>query len=86
MLVHTTEQATLWLDPENPTRMVWRGRRWKVTDDPTPIEEVLEHPLLTHGGTYLAGWRFQATDEDGETHVVDVRRNGTGWAVTAIYD
>ena len=56
--------------------MFYAGRRWRVTDTPTRIREsIWTAPLQDHRGLY--GWRFQATDEQGESFVFDVYRSET---------
>ena len=53
-----------------PERFVWEGRRFRVTDTPTPLE--FEIGLLTHFTVVPMGWRMQGTDEGGETLVFDI--------------
>lgn len=68
-----------------PTRMVFCGRRWQVSDTPTRLRDSLwTAPLEEHRGLY--GWRFQATDEDGKSLVFDVFKGADGWHVHRSYD
>jgi hypothetical protein len=82
-----TDPATLWTVDGRPVRMVWRGRRWRVSDTPTRLrgEPIFLPPLITHAPTGYVGWRFQATADDGETLVVDLVRDGEAWAVSRSY-
>ncbi|GAA4366449.1 hypothetical protein [Agromyces bauzanensis] len=34
----------------------------------------------------LSGWRFQASADDGETHVFDVEHDGAHWQLVRVYD
>jgi thymidine kinase len=87
MTLHAIENATVWLASGRPARLVWRGRRWRVTDTPTALTEPVYDERLTHGSVpQQVGWRFQATDDAGHTHVVDARQATDGWAVVAVYD
>jgi len=72
----TDRSATIWTDGTLPQRMYWRDRRWRVTDTPTALfgEPEYSHPLMTHSPLARIGWRFQATDENGESVVVDAVR------------
>ncbi|MGN7977459.1 hypothetical protein ACTJJ4_07780 [Microbacterium sp. 22195] len=78
--------ATIWMTDDIPVRMVYAGRRWRVTDTPTR----LRHSIWTvpfdgpHHGLY--GWRFQGTDDDGLSLVFDVYRGEDGWHVHRSYD
>jgi hypothetical protein len=80
------EAVTVWTTGAVPSRLLWRGDRYQVTDTPTAlygyIDEAPTHPLQPR-----IGWRFQGTSEDGETHVFDVRQSGRQeWDLIAIYD
>ncbi|MFF1540675.1 hypothetical protein ACFVWL_11395 [Microbacterium sp. NPDC058269] len=44
----------------------------------------MERPLEQQAGLY--GWRFQGTDEDGQSLVFDVFRAEDGWHVHRSYD
>ncbi|MFE1646847.1 hypothetical protein [Microbacterium sp. P01] len=78
-------ELTLWMVNDVPTRMFYAGRRWRVTDTPTRLREsVWSVPLEHRKGLY--GWRFQATDPDGETYVFDVHRGEDHWHVHRAYD
>lgn len=78
--------ATIWMLNDIPTRMVYAGRRWRITDTPTRLRPSswtlpLEEP---HNGLY--GWRFQGTDDDGASCVFDVYKAADGWRVHRRYD
>lgn len=86
MITHTADIVTVWLDDAGtPTRLVWRGDRYQVTDRPTPREDLvmgLMHPPR------VDGWRFQGTRDDGQSLVFDVRldRDRQEWELLAVYD
>lgn len=68
-----------------PTRMVFAGRRWRVTDTPTRLRHsIWSAPEAQRTGLY--GWRFQGTDEEGVSTVFDVFRGEDGWHVCHSYD
>lgn len=75
--------ATVWWTDGVPTRMVWAGRRWQVSDTPTRLTVTrAELPTaITHAPERTVGWRFQVTADDRETLVVDIVPEGGGWGV-----
>ncbi|PZE87172.1 hypothetical protein [Curtobacterium sp. MCBD17_032] len=81
MIVDTA--ATVWWTGGAPARLVWLGRRWRVSDVPTRLTTTpTDLPTaITHAPERTAGWRFQATAEDGETLVVDIVPDDDGWSV-----
>ncbi|MCR2784533.1 MULTISPECIES: hypothetical protein [unclassified Microbacterium] len=77
-------ETTLWMVNDVPARMVYGGRRWRVSDTPTRLREsVWSAPLEEIRGLY--GWRFQATDPAGESWVFDVYRAEDHWHVHRAY-
>ncbi|MCR2764991.1 hypothetical protein NQ152_15910 [Microbacterium sp. zg.B48] len=82
--VTVERQVTLWMVDEVPTRMFYAGRRWRVSDTPTRLRESIWTSPVPHGGG-LYGWRFQGTNEDGESLVFDVYRAENGWHVHHAY-
>lgn len=83
-LMHET--VTVWTQGAVPTRLLWAGVRYTVTDTPTAlydyIAEAPTHPLKPR-----IGWRFQGSTDDGESHVFDVRQaNRQEWELVAVYD
>lgn len=75
---------TVWTDDGVPTRLVYAGRRWRVTDTPTRLRDsVWRVRAGDERGFY--GWRFQATDEAGESFVFDVFPAADGWHVHGLY-
>lgn len=89
--------AIVWADESGrPTRLVWHGVRWRVTDRPTVITEPVPWwSSLDPDGTALdsaprdcTGWRFQATADDGRSHIFDVRdgAEASRWFVVKVYD
>ena len=72
--------VTLWMIDDVPARMVYAGRRWRVTDTPTRLRESVwaaDRP----NGRGLYGWRFQASDEAGDSYVFDIFRGEHDWHV-----
>lgn len=68
-----------------PAGMMFAGRRWRVSDIPTRLRDsIWNAPHENHNGLY--GWRFQGTDEDGNSTVFDVFRAEDGWHVHRSYD
>lgn len=79
-------KVAVWLDDRGrPTRLIWDGERYRVTDTPTPREELVLG--LTHPPR-LEGWRFQGTRADGASKVFDVRHDDAQqeWELVAVYD
>ena len=83
-------------DTGEPRRIVWRSRPFRVTDTPTALVGTADwwRPFFPHtfsGGHLplcIAGWRFQATSDDGETHVFDVRHaaEDDDWLLLRTFD
>ena len=64
---------TLWTSERGiPERFVWEGKRFRVTDTPTPLD--FEIGLLTHFTVIPVGWRIQGTDESGDCLMFDIGR------------
>jgi hypothetical protein len=85
--VHTDDTAAVWLSPRGvPERLVWRGVRYRVSDFPTPLGDMLLG-AITHPPA-AEGWRFQGTNEAGESRVFDVRLNPERqtWALLNVWD
>jgi len=79
------ESVAVWFGADaKPQRLVWAGRRYRVTDMPTPLEFDLS--LITHPPV-VPGWRFQGTTEDGDTRVFDVQGDSSGqhWRLINVY-
>lgn len=70
-----------------PVRVLWRNRRWRVIDTPTPIssDDAVWHPAITHPGPGWTGWRFTISD-GSDSRVLDVRPIGHSWQLLAAYD
>ena len=91
------EPVMLWTgEAGTPERVVWRSRRFRVTDTPTALVGTCDwwrpfepHTFgVGHPPLAISGWRFQATADDGETHVFDVQP-GDGvlrWRLVRIFD
>jgi hypothetical protein len=80
------ETVTVWSVDSRPSRLLWRGIRYRVTDTPTALYDyIVEAP--THPLEPRIGWRFQGTSQTGETHVFDVHQSGRQeWELVAVYD
>jgi hypothetical protein len=81
-MIDTRGTVIVWLHEGTPARLVWCGRRWRITDTPTELTDFLY--TITHPPAF-DGWRFQATNDDGEARVFDIVRDGDGWAVLKVY-
>lgn len=86
MVTKIIEQpATIWMVNDVPARMVYAGQRWRITDTPTRLRDsIWSAPLEQHHGLY--GWRFQGTNDTGDSNVFDVYRAKDGWHVHRSYD
>ncbi|GAA1979204.1 hypothetical protein [Microbacterium pumilum] len=71
---------TIWMVDDIPQRMFYAGRRWRITDIPTRLRDSI-WSAAPGRAVGLYGWRFQATDEGGESYVFDVFKAETGWHV-----
>ena len=77
-------ELTLWMTDDIPVRMFFAGRRWRITDTPTRLRDsIWERESHSTRGMY--GWRFQATDDAGESVVFDVYKGETDWHVHRTY-
>lgn len=79
--IEHAHDLTLWLVDDVPARMVYAGRRWRVTDMPTRLRIP-----SGQGGRAVTGWRFQATDPQHVSHVFDVYGSEDAWHVHRTYD
>jgi hypothetical protein len=70
--VTTTQEAvSLQMGPSGlPELLEWNGRLYRVTDTPTVLD--WDWGLMTHPPKGLVGWRFQGTDEVGNSRIFDV--------------
>ncbi|TFV98903.1 hypothetical protein [Orlajensenia leifsoniae] len=90
------EAVAVWTtESGEPQRIVWRSRRFRVNDVPTALVGPCDwwQPLARHELGYgraplqICGWRFQASTDDGETHVFDVEYDGrTRWNLVRVFD
>jgi hypothetical protein len=77
-----------------PEHLVWRARRFRVTDMPTALvgpcdwwSPFAEHDVSPgHVPLSISGWRFQASADDGETHVFDVEYDEVHWRLVRVFD
>ncbi len=78
--------ATIWMTNDTPARMVYAGQRWRVTDTPTRLRHSTwsVEPGEHHHGLY--GWRFQGTNDTGDSYIFDVYKGEDGWHVHRCYD
>ncbi|WP_413354571.1 hypothetical protein [Microbacterium sp. 1P06AB] len=77
-------EVTIWMTDDSPSRMLFAGRRWRVTDTPTRLRASV-WSSNAGGGQSLYGWRFQGTDDAGESLVFDVYPDRDGWHVHHAY-
>lgn len=59
-------------DPRGPVRLVDSGGSLRRVTRAPPLQ--------------ITGWRFQASADDGETHVFDVRRRDDRWELVRVFD
>ncbi len=85
-IMRATDTVSVWCQNGVPARLVWRGRRYRVSDTPTVLGEELFG--LTHlpSRASAQGWRLQGTTDDGVTHMFELRLEGHQWQVTRAYD
>ncbi len=81
-------------DAGEPESLVWRARVFRVTDMPTALVGPCDwwSPFADHDVSpgrvplSISGWRFQASSDDGETHVFDVERDGARWRLARVFE
>jgi hypothetical protein len=84
--INDINSVAIWLDERGvPARIVWEGKRWRVSDTPTELDLLVGsmHPSPVHG------WRFQATSEIyGVSRVFDVAVDATTdrWRLLRVWD
>ncbi len=82
----SSHDVTLWLVDDIPARMFYAGRRWSVSDSPTRLRDsVWSLAADDDRRRGLYGWRFQATDPEGESFVFDVYCGEEGWHIHRAY-
>ncbi|ROQ37267.1 hypothetical protein EDF46_2723 [Frondihabitans sp. PhB188] len=101
-MTRVDEPVTVWVsDTGLPERIVWRARRFRVSDTPTRLaptqpgwhgeagwqNEAAFDPAITHPPEPRESWRFQATAETGESLVFDVAldRYAARWRLLRTY-
>lgn len=90
MLTTHAEPVAVWLDgADRPTRLVHRGVRYRVIDQPTALPRTPEWPSgISHppADVLLApGWRVTGRADDDMLLVFDLRHGPNGWTVAATY-
>jgi hypothetical protein len=96
-MTRVDESVMVWVSDEGvPLRIVWRARRFRVSDTPTRLSPTFPgwqneagfDPAITHLPEPRESWRFQGTDEGGETHMFDVSRDPwhEQWRLLRTYD
>lgn len=75
--IHAGDPIGLLFGGPLPTRFVWSGERWTVTEaEPGDIDY-----LPTHGSV-VSGWHLTAQTEAGDDVArFEIRREGAGWIV-----
>jgi hypothetical protein len=86
MIARRAGPVTLWNAGGVPVRLIWEGRRYRVSDRPTPIRQSVDVPAMTHPLEKLIGYRMQIAGEDGTSVVVDVHLRPSGAELVAVYD
>lgn len=87
MISRLTAPVAVWSADGVPARLVWDGRRYRVSDTPTPIRDEIDVPGMTHPLSRRIGFRMQVTDEAGRSSVVDIHESLSGrWTLVAVYD
>jgi hypothetical protein len=87
MIAHLAAPVAVWIAEGLPDRLVWDGRRYRVSDTPTAIREDVMVSGMTHPIARRIGFRMQVTGEDGQSAVVDVHEAASGeWTLVAVYD
>jgi len=72
-MTRVREAIALWLDDDGtPRRLVWGGRRYRVSDRPTRLWDYLDERITHPVASPPLGWRFQGSDDDRNTRVFDV--------------
>ncbi|WP_431279192.1 hypothetical protein [Leifsonia poae] len=87
-IAHASDIIAVWTEQGRPTRIVWRGTRYVVTDTPTPLTRPAIHDALTHPLLQVSGWRFQGASmgPGAEVRMFDVRRvGGDNWELIDTY-
>ncbi len=87
MIQAMAESVCVWTEEHLPVRLVWAGQRFTVTDTPTPLRDLVAGPGMTHPLEAQSGWRFQGTNDLGDSFVFGVRHaTGQVWELVAVYD
>lgn len=77
----------LWADAGIPSRLVWRGRRYRVITA-EPVRQVAPHDSLTHPAEQLVGWVLVAAAEKAPSDVraLQLRRaaGAAGWILVDV--
>ncbi|WP_349898126.1 hypothetical protein [Parafrigoribacterium soli] len=84
--MRTADAVSVWWQNGVPERLVWQGRRYRVSDTPTVLGE--DFFGLTHlpSRASSSGWRLQGTTDDGVTHMFELRFEDRHWRVARAYD
>ena len=87
-MILTREVVTVWTDDRGrPERLVMGGTRYRVSDTPTVLESGYDL-AATHPLDVPAAWRFQGTDEDGRSLMIEARPTAIRdeWLLLRIYE
>lgn len=80
------EPVAVWTgDDGAPKRLVWHGRRYRVTDTARQIEPYWG---ATHVPALAPVWRLQGTPDGAQSLVFDVRfdHSRNGWQLIRVFD
>ncbi|WP_157421521.1 hypothetical protein [Agromyces sp. Leaf222] len=91
LLARDAEPVAVWLDASDlPTRLVYKGTRYRVIDTPTPLPREPEWPSgISHPPADVVlslGWRATGRSENDDLLVFDLRLNPTGWVAERIFE
>ncbi len=79
--------ATLWMANDIPARMIYAGRRWRVTDHPHATTTLhLDRPPSTNHTTASTDGDSKEPTTTGISLVFDAYKGEDGWHVHRTYD
>lgn len=84
----TREVVTVWVDGRGrPERLIVGGTRYRVSDTPTVLESGYDL-AATHPLDVPPAWRFQGTDDDGNSLMFEARpiASRLEWLLLRIYE
>lgn len=87
-MLATRDRVAVWMVDGRPVRLIWQGRRYRVNDTPTRINELGWHPAIMHPPAPIDGWRFQARDPHGDVRMFEISRvdGREEWELLRVYE